>query len=73
MNHFSVVLSAMAAVAKAFPYQEEGYSRGGDLFGEAGLNAVSLNLYVMLSFRILSLFRIVVIFDFHCKSGVCLM
>ena len=41
--HFSVVLSAMAAVAKAFPYQEEGYSRGGDLFGYAGLNAVSLN------------------------------
>ena len=73
MIHFSVVLSAMAAVAKAFPYQEEGYSRGGDLFGEAGLNAVSLNLYVMLSFRILSLFRIVVIFDFHCKSGVCLI
>ena len=40
----SVVLSAMVAVAKAFPYQEEGYSRGGDLFGYAGLNAVSLNL-----------------------------
>ena len=42
----SVVLSAMVAVAKAFPYQEEGYSRGGDLFGYAGLNAVSLNLCV---------------------------
>ena len=38
MNLFSVVFSAMAAVAKAFPYQE-GYSR--DIFGEAGLNAVS--------------------------------
>ena len=38
MNLFSVVFGAMAAVAKAFPYQE-GYSR--DIFGEAGLNAVS--------------------------------
>jgi len=34
-----VVFSAMAAVANAFSYQE-GYSRGGDLFGEAELNHV---------------------------------
>ena len=40
--HISVVLSAIAAMAKAYPYQEEGY-RGGDIFGEAGLNAVSLS------------------------------
>jgi len=34
-----VVLSAIAAMAKALSFQEEGY-RGGDIFGEAGLNAV---------------------------------
>lgn len=41
---FSVVFSAMAAVANAFSYQE-GYSRGGDLFGEAELNHVSIVSY----------------------------
>ena len=35
------MLSAIAAMVKAYPYQEEGY-RGGDIFGEAGLNAVSI-------------------------------
>ena len=45
ITHISVVLSAIAAMAKAYPYQEEGY-RGGDIFGEAGLNAVSLSSYL---------------------------
>ena len=44
ITHISVVLSAIAAMAKALSFQEEGY-RGGDIFGEAGLNAVSLSSF----------------------------